>query len=226
MFQALGVEIVSHSEDIDPARKASKDALQSDFELDVTVAEPIVLMPGAPAGVAPTATGLKMCGEAATAKNIGCSDIAGRRAGSSGRARRCRGPTDICCDAPAAFANPGCLRAGCSRCTGGTTAPTGGSKWRFCGADATDPAGLHPRNIRRRRLLRRNSCNAWVKLIAMVIESLVEELVGPDTLTIEVFGSRLLDSDVDLFLGPAARYPGEDIMFHIMSRMTTLKPQT
>jgi hypothetical protein len=69
-------------------------------------------------------------------------------------------------------------------------------------------------------------CNAWVKLIAMVIESLVEELVGPDTLTIEVFGSRLLDSDVDLFLGPAARYPGEDIMFHIMSRMTTLKPQT
>jgi len=63
MFQALGVEIVSHSEDIDPARKASMDALQSDFELDVTVAEPIVLMPGAPAGVAPTATGLKMCGE-------------------------------------------------------------------------------------------------------------------------------------------------------------------
>ena len=73
---------------------------------------------------------------------------------------------------------------------------------------------------------------AWVKLIAMVIESLVQELVGPDTLTIKVFGSRackmaLLDSDVDLcaYLGPAARYPGEDILFHVESRMTTLKLQ-
>ena len=73
---------------------------------------------------------------------------------------------------------------------------------------------------------------AWVKLIAMVIESLVQELVGPDTLTIKVFGSRaykmaLLDSDVDLcaYLGPSARYPGEDILFHVESRMTTLKLQ-
>ena len=31
--------------------------------MDVTVAEPIVLMPGAPAGVAPTAAGLKIYGE-------------------------------------------------------------------------------------------------------------------------------------------------------------------
>ena len=109
--------------------------------------------------------------------NLGCHDIAGRcRAGcSNGHAKDCRGPT----------AKAGFLRAGCSRCTGGTPAPTGGSSWAFVErlppAQPVVPVGpaassSHPQaEITAQEFLQwmQNGTErqeAWVKLIAMVIE--------------------------------------------------------